>query len=211
MSTRHMEKIFITGIGTGVGKTIVSAVLCEALRADYWKPIQAGNLNDSDSMTVRRWVTAPITIHTEAFRLHAAMSPHAAARREGIEIHTERLQCPSTSRSLIIEGAGGLMVPINDRELMTDVIRHLGTPVVLVSSIYLGSINHTLLSLACIRQLELPFYGVIFNGESNPDTEKIISSYAPVIGHVEKIHPSPESIRQQAQLIGNHPFWKSRT
>jgi dethiobiotin synthetase len=206
-----MEKIFIAGIGTGVGKTVVSAVLCEALRADYWKPVQAGNLDDSDSMMVRRLVTVPMTVHPEAIRLHAAMSPHAAARREGIEIHTERLQRPPTSRPLVIEGAGGLMVPINDRELMTDVIRHLGAPVILVSSMYLGSINHTLLSLACIRQLELPFYGVIFNGESNPDTEKIISSYAPIIGHVGKIHPSPESIRQQAQLIGNHPFWKSRT
>ena len=117
------KSIFVTGIGTGVGKTVASAVLVEALQADYWKPIQCGNLEDSDSKTVESLITnAVTTIHPETYRLKTASSPHYAAKMEEVEINIEQCVAPEAEGHLIIEGAGGLMVPLNGHECVVDLI-----------------------------------------------------------------------------------------
>ena len=141
-------KLFVTGIGTEVGKTVIAAILTEKLKADYWKPVQAGDLDDSDTMKVRALVSNSVSVfHEEGFRLNHPMSPHAAAERDGVEIGLEDFEMPQTENHLVIEGAGGLMVPLNDQDCVIDLIEGSGTEVVLVSRNYLGSINHTLLSI----------------------------------------------------------------
>src|SRR5690606_3561748 len=142
---------FITGIGTEVGKTIVSAILTEALEADYWKPIQAGDLDNSDTDKVKALVSNSKTVfHPNAFALKTPMSPHAAAEIDGVLIEKKKIQRPKTENSLVIEGAGGLLVPINDSETILDLIRPEDF-VILVSRHYLGSINHTLLSMEALK------------------------------------------------------------
>lgn len=168
----------VAGIGTEIGKTVVSAVLVEALNADYWKPIQSGALDDSDTETVRRLVSNPTSrYHPEAYRLTQPLSPHAAAQRDGVRIDPTRLQLPATDNALVIELAGGLMVPLNDQTLNIDVVQRWGLPVVLVSRNYLGSINHTLLSVEACRSRNILIVGLIFNGPSNPDSESFILNY----------------------------------
>ena len=165
---------FITGIGTDVGKTIVSAILVEALEADYWKPIQAGELNNSDSLTVERLVSNnTIKYHKSAFNLETPMSPHAAARIDGISIEKNKVKRPSTKNKLIIEGAGGLLVPLNDSETVLDLIKPTDK-VIVVSRHYLGSINHTLLTIETLKQRGLLIFGIIFSGDENKSTESII-------------------------------------
>ena len=170
-----MKRVFVTGIGTGIGKTIVCAILCEALGADYWKPIQAGSLEVSDSDVVRSLVTDPqVTVHAEGWRLRNALSPHAAAGRDGVHITLDSLQPPTTDRPLIIEGAGGLLVPLNSSDLLIDAVPLWQAEIVVVSQHYLGSINHSLLTLAELRRRQLNVTGIIFNGTANPDTEDAI-------------------------------------
>jgi len=170
-----VKRIIVTGIGTGVGKTIVSSILVEAFQADYWKPIQAGSLECSDSEHLRALVSdAEARIHPESYRLRENRSPHTAARSEGIRISIAAMPPPETSRPLIIEGAGGLLVPLNEFELLIDFFKSLDAPVVLVSRHYLGSINHTLLSAELLKARQIPVLGIIFNGDSNPETETII-------------------------------------
>jgi len=167
--------IFVAGIGTGVGKTVVSAILCEALGADYWKPVQAGNLRSTDTMQVKRWVTNPkCTFHPEAYRFRLAASPHQAAATENKRIQLENIIPPTTRNHLIIEGAGGLLVPLNGKALMIDLISRYDFPVILVSRHYLGSINHTLLSIEALKSRRLKITGIIFNGNENKFTEQII-------------------------------------
>ena len=135
--------IFITGIGTGIGKTVVAAILTESLKADYWKPVQSGDLDNSDTMKVKSLISNDKTIfHSETFRLTHPFSPHKSAALDGIEISLNDFKLPETTNSLIIEGAGGLMVPLNDKDLMIDLIKKLNAEVVLVIQHYLGSINH---------------------------------------------------------------------
>jgi len=182
-----MKKIFVTGIGTEVGKTVVSAILVEALQADYWKPVQAGNLDNSDTEQVRRWITNPESrLHPESYRLRTPISPHAAAKKENQYIDLEKIQPPRTNNHLIIEGAGGVLVPLNQQHCIIDLIKKLNTPVVIVSKHYLGSINHTLLTIKALEQYKIEILGLIFNGEENRDTESFISSYTglSVIGRV---------------------------
>lgn len=168
-------KLFVTGIGTEVGKTVISAVLTEKLGADYWKPVQAGDLDNSDTMKVKELVSnSQRVFHDEGFRLNHPMSPHAAAQREGIEINLDDFKMPQTANNLVIEGAGGLMVPLNDRDCVIDLIETLGAEVVLVSRNYLGSINHTLLSIEALKSRGIPVRGVIFNDEENVETESVI-------------------------------------
>ena len=168
-------KIFVTGIGTGVGKTVVSAILCEALKADYWKPVQSGSMEDSDTMTVQRLISNPKSVfHAEACRLKLAASPHAAAAAENRKVKLKEMKLPHTSSHLIIEGAGGLLVPLNDKEMIIDLIQRLKTPVVLVSQHYLGSINHTLLSVEALKARGIKILGIVFNGEENQSTEAVI-------------------------------------
>ncbi|MFP5471397.1 MAG: dethiobiotin synthase [Bacteroidia bacterium] len=203
-----MQKIFVTGIGTDVGKTIVSAVLVEALQADYWKPIQAGDLDNSDTQKVQRLVTnTKSQFHKESFRLNTPASPHYAAELDGVEILIKNILLPQTNNQLIIEGAGGLLVPINQKgETMVDVIKHLDASVILVSRHYLGSINHTLISLNVLKSEGLKVYGIVFVGDENIATESIIKKISGVniLGRVPNlISVDKESIYKVAQLFKN--------
>lgn len=174
----NTKPIFITGIGTGVGKTIASAVLVEKLQADYWKPIQSGDLDCSDTDTVRKLVTNQISqFHPEAYRLNHPFSPHKSAHLDGIRISMDKIVLPQTDNTLIIEGAGGVMVPLNEKDLMIDLIQKLDVEVVLVVSHYLGSINHSLLSIELLLQRNIPIKGLILNGKPDPESEAIILSY----------------------------------
>lgn len=166
---------FVTGIGTEIGKTISSAVLVEKLNADYWKPIQAGDLDNSDSIKVQNLISNSISIfHPESYRLTQPFSPHYAAELDGIEIDLNKITIPETENNLIIEGAGGLMVPINQKDLMIDLIQKLGIEVILISKNYLGSINHTLLSIEALKNRNIPIKGIIFNGIKTEASESII-------------------------------------
>jgi len=174
-----MRKIVVTGIGTDVGKTVVSAILTEALEADYWKPVQAGDLENSDAIKVENLITnAKTVIHPDGIQLSKPMSPHAAAKIDAIEIKLADFKIPQTENNLIIEGAGGLMVPLNDKDLIIDLIQALAAEVILVSQNYLGSINHTLLSLESLKVRKLKVLGIIFNGEENRETEKYILNFS---------------------------------
>ncbi len=173
-----MKSYFITGIGTDVGKTVAAAILTEALQADYWKPVQAGGLDFTDTDTVMSLVSNPVSnFHPEAYRLKMAASPHRAAAAEGVEIDVHSMQLPQTDNNIVVEGAGGLMVPINKRFLMLDLVQQLGLEVVLVSRNYLGSINHTLLTAEVLRYRKIPVAGIIFNGEENAASEDFIINY----------------------------------
>lgn len=173
-----MKSYFVSGIGTDVGKTIASAILAEALEADYWKPIQAGELNNTDTMKVRSLISNKKSIlHTERYLLSQPQSPHAAATHDEIEIDLKTIQIPNTTNTLIIEGAGGLMVPLNNQYLVIDLIQQLKAEVILVSKNYLGSINHTLLSFEALKSSNIPIAGIIFNGKPNKASEEFILNY----------------------------------
>ncbi|GAB3537145.1 dethiobiotin synthase [Pontibacter brevis] len=188
-----MKSYFITGIGTDVGKTVAAAVLTEALQADYWKPVQAGGLDFTDTDTVMSLVSNPVSVfHPEAYRLKMAASPHRAAAAEGVEIDVHGMQLPQTENNIVVEGAGGLMVPLNKRFLMLDLVQQLGLEVVLVSRNYLGSINHTLLTAEVLRYRKVPVAGIIFNGEENSASEDFIVNYT----GLRKL----PSIRQEAEF-----------
>lgn len=201
----EFPNIFVTGIGTEVGKTVCSAVLVKALQADYWKPVQAGELDFTDSMKVRQWASHPnLTVHPERHALQHPMSPHAAAELEDCTIHLQDFQLPQTQRPLVVEGAGGLMVPLNHSEMMVDLIDHLKLPVVLVCSLYLGSINHSLLSLECLKSRKLQVLGVIFNGASNSQSESVILKYSGVacLGRLSKLEQvNAETIENMAECL----------
>ena len=177
-----MNRIFVTGIDTGIGKTLVSAILVEALHADYWKPIQSGNLNDSDTMTVRRLITNSTSVfHQEAYRLTQPLSPHAAAEIDNIKIDLDKIcsLVPAVKeRHLIVEGAGGAMSPVNDALVVLDLIQRLEAEAVIVSKHYLGSINHTLLTISALRRRGIPIRGLVFNGKPEKSTEDFILRYS---------------------------------
>lgn len=196
---------FITGIGTGIGKTIVSAILTQKLQSDYWKPIQSGDLEQSDSLSVKDLISNNKTvIHPEQYRLTQPLSPHLSARLDGIEIKTEAIKLPVTNNQLIIEGAGGLMVPINEKELILDLIPVLNAKLIIVSQNYLGSINHTLLTLEVLKSRNIQVEGIIFNGEANKESESYIASYTgiPILGHIPKLASlNKESIAEAGKFI----------
>lgn len=171
-----MKKVFLTGIGTEVGKTVISAILVEKFKMDYWKPVQAGELDYSDSMKVREWVQNKDSVfHEERYRLKTPASPHFAAEVDQIQIELGDFEAPQTSNNLLIEGAGGLMVPLNSKgDLIIDLIPKVADSAILVSRNYLGSINHTMLSIEALKSRGIEIEGVIFNGEPNEATEEII-------------------------------------
>jgi dethiobiotin synthetase len=176
-----MKRIFVTGIGTDVGKTVISAILTQALEADYWKPVQAGSLEATDTHTVRNLVSNALSFfHPEAYRLQEPMSPHAAARAENLELDLQEITLPETANKMVIEGAGGLMVPLNDKFLVLDLLEKLDCNVVVVSRNYLGSINHTLLTLEVLKHRKIPVAGLVFNGDPNPESEGFILNYSGV-------------------------------
>ena len=168
--------LFVTGIGTDVGKTVVSAILCEYFGFDYWKPIQTGKNLGTDNESLKSLVsTAGFTTYPESYLLEQPLSPHAAAKFENETIKLNQIQFPASSSKLIIEGAGGLLVPINyDNETICDLIIQLTCPVVLVVKEYLGNINHTLLSLEHLKQREIPVFGIVYVGDELPETSEII-------------------------------------
>jgi dethiobiotin synthetase len=173
------QPIFITGIGTGVGKTIVSAIVTEKLKADYWKPVQSGDLDNSDTLKVKSLVSNPVTqFHPEVYRLTQPFSPHKSAAIDKVAIEMENFTIPKTDNQLVIEGAGGLMVPLNDNFLMIDLIKQFNAQVILVSQNYLGSINHTLLSLHALKKYNIPVMGIIFNGPKDIYSKTYILNYS---------------------------------
>lgn len=200
-----MNQFFVTGIGTEIGKTIVSAVLTEALEADYWKPIQSGDLDNTDSMKIERWISNPHTrIHPERYRLNQPLSPHASAALDGVEIKVSDFELPRTDRPLIVEGAGGLLVPLSLQETMLDLIEHLQLPVILVVRHYLGSINHTLLSLEVLRVRGIELVGIVYNGVENEASERAIEALSgvKVLGRVgEMATISSAAIVQAAKQL----------
>jgi dethiobiotin synthetase len=177
------HQYFVSAIGTDSGKTLVSAILVESLKAHYWKPIQAGLPKDTDQ--VKELVSNKSSIFLkERFCLTAPMSPHAAAKIDKIEINLSDFELPKESKdkNLIVEGAGGLFVPINyskngKADYVIDLIEKLKLPLILVCNLYLGSINHSMLSLEAIKNRTINLKGIIFNGESNPASEQIIEDY----------------------------------
>ena len=172
------HQYIIAGISTEIGKTFISSILTEALKADYWKPVQSGALDFTDTDTVKSLISNPKTVfHPETYRLTEPMSPHAAAAIDGVEIQLSNFHLPEIKNNLIVELAGGLMVPLNDRETNLDLIKKLALPVILVSQNYLGSINHTLLSVAVLKQQNIPIKGLIFNGIQNISSEEFILNY----------------------------------
>lgn len=164
---------FVTAIGTDSGKTVASAILCEALAADYWKPVQAGL--PADTATVKELVSnTGAVFYPERYLLKTPASPHASAKIEGKTISLNDFVLPKTRSNLIIEGAGGCLVPLNDDDLVADLIVKLKCDTIVVSNHYLGSINHTLLTIEALERRKINIKGIIFNGERNEESERII-------------------------------------
>ncbi len=177
----EMNKIFITGIGTDVGKTIASAIVVEALKADYWKPVQAGELDFSDSDKIRSLISNDRTrIFENSYALKTPMSPHAAAAIDGITIELNKIILPSTLSNIVIEGAGGLLVPLNEKDTILDIIEN-DYKIIVVSRHYLGSINHTLLTIETLRKHGFKVSGIIFSGKENETTENIIEKLSGIM------------------------------
>lgn len=181
-------KLFITGIGTDVGKTIASAIITEALEADYWKPVQAGDLNDSDSHKIKRYISNPKTrVFPNSYALSIPASPHYAAEMDNVRIDPALIKEPETENHLVIEGAGGVFVPLNDQNDVIDLIQP-DYKVIVISRHYLGSINHTLLTVEALKSRNLNIAGIVFNGTENVATENIIlqKTKLAMIGRIEE-------------------------
>ena len=178
-----MTKIMVCGIGTGIGKTVVSAILATAFNADYWKPIQTGDENASDPVLMRKLLEPSSTVFPPSYSLKARLSPHHAASLEKTVINCDRIVPPVTSRPIIIEGVGGILVPLTSKKTSLDIFKTWDCRWIVVSQHYLGSINHTLLTLETLKARNIPVVGVIFNGEPNPHSEEAIleSSQLPLL------------------------------
>ena len=199
------KRIFVAGTSTGVGKTIVSAILAEALHTDYWKPVQCGNLSETDTHIVQSLVSNHVSkFYKETYLLKTASSPHYAAEIENVEIKPDRLHLPSSEIRLLIEGAGGLMVPLSRDYLVIDLIKYLEASVILVSKNYLGSINHTLLSIEALKQRGIDVLGVVFNGQNYFDNEEIIQHFTQttLLGEINTAKTlDKEFVKTQAQKL----------
>jgi dethiobiotin synthetase len=197
-------KLFITGIGTDVGKTIVSAIITESLRADYWKPIQAGDLENSDSHKIKSFLSNTKTIiHPNSYALNTPASPHLAAELDGIVIDLKEIKEPVTENHLVIEGAGGVFVPLNDSDCVIDLIQS-DHKVIVVSRHYLGSINHTLLTIEALESRKINVAGIVFNGAENKPSEAIILKKTGIkcIGRItEEPYFDTNVIREYADLF----------
>ena len=182
-----MKQIFITGISTDVGKTIASAIIVEALEADYWKPVQAGNLEATDGHRIKALISNEKTIiHKSSYELKTPMSPHAAAEIDGVRIEHSEIKEPETENHLVIEGAGGLLVPLNEEETVLDIIMP-NYKVIVVSRHYLGSINHSLLTINWLTERGYEV-AVLFSGDEHPTTESIIATKTgvTVLGRIDE-------------------------
>jgi len=198
-----MQKLFITGISTNVGKTIASAIVTEALEADYWKPIQAGELDHCDTRKVEKLVSnTKSKFHPNTYALQTPMSPHAAANIDNILIDIKKIVEPKTKNHLVIEGAGGLLVPINSTQTVLDLIKP-EYKVIVVSRHYLGSINHTLLTINLLKEKGFDV-SLIFSGDEHRTTEDIIKKMTnvPVIGRIdEESYFDKNVIKEYAKLF----------
>lgn len=186
------KHIAIAGIHTGIGKTITSAVVAEALGADYWKPVQAGGLDNTDTDIVRSLITnGSGRVHPEAMRLTAAMSPHAAAAIDGVVIDHTNFTFPDTDKLLLVETAGGLLSPLYGNATMAEFIEYYKLPAILVSNNYLGSINHTLLTIEVMQKRNIPIEALVISGERNKDSEDYIESYTgiPITARIPFMDP----------------------
>ncbi|HMY24326.1 MAG TPA: dethiobiotin synthase [Chitinophagales bacterium] len=183
-----MKGFFITGIGTDVGKTVVSAIVVEALQADYWKPIQCGNLDFTDSDFIEEYTLHHQTIHDEAYLFEDPVSPHLAAYLSNKNIDNQFIKLPKSNNYLIVEGAGGLMVPLSQNYLIIDLIKQLQLSVIVVSMNYLGSINHTLLTIESLKYHNIDIAGIVFNGDENSSSETFILQHTGVrlLGKIAK-------------------------
>lgn len=201
-----MKPIFITGTGTDVGKTLVAAIVTEALQADYWKPVQAGFSDGTDSLRIQQLITNNETIiHPELYKLKMAASPHLAAEAENIKISIKNIvhHLPKTKNTLIVEGAGGLMVPLNKNKFVLHLIRKLKTKVIIVSKNELGSINHSLLTAAILKKEKIDVAGWIFN-EQYLHYENEIAKWSgyPAIASIKHLHEiTRETIKAESEKI----------
>ena len=200
-----MNGIFVTGTDTGVGKSVTCAWLVRNWKGDYWKPVQSGSRDGSDTDDVRFLARMPGDhFHPPAYRLRAPLSPHEAARQEGVEISLDALRLPATQRVLVVEGAGGVLTPLNDDLFMVDLMRHLGLPALVVARSGLGTINHTLLTLDALHQRGIPIRGVVLNGPQNSANKRAVEHYgrvkvlaelpvlAPLTAHTVATLPAPD-------------------
>ena len=178
--------IAILGIHTGIGKTIASAVIAEAINADYWKPVQAGT-DEPDSMQVKELLTnGSARVHNEAVTLSQPLSPHAAAIIDGVTIDFTKFEWPKTNKTLLVETAGGILSPISGDSTMVDFVQHYNLPAILVAQNYLGSINHTLLSIEVLKSRGIKLLGIVINGVANEASESFIELYGgiPIIARI---------------------------
>ena len=201
----EQKTFFITGTNTNIGKTIVSSLFCKALNADYYKPIQSGSITgDDDCRAVQNFTNfSDEKIHRPIYELKEPLSPHEAAKLEGITIDIDKLIIPNTrGNNLIIEGAGGVLVPINNKFLMIDLIKKMSVPVIIVASSGLGTINHTLLTIESIRKRKIEIYGVVLNGKPYPSNKKAIEFY----GNVNVIAEIPWYEKDTNKKLRNFKF-----
>ncbi|NJR38489.1 MAG: dethiobiotin synthase [Leptolyngbyaceae cyanobacterium CSU_1_4] len=199
-------KFFITGTDTNIGKTVVSALLTLGLGYAYWKPVQSGLIPITDTEFIRSATGLDSSYFIpERYCLTQPLSPHAAAKIDGVEIILSDFQLPETDKpGLIVEGAGGLMVPLNDQDLMIDLIRSLNLPVCLVTRSTLGTINHTLMSIAILRHAKIPILGVIINGQKNQSNREAIAHYGkvPILAELEPLTTiTPETLKTAFQQL----------
>ncbi|GAA4233747.1 dethiobiotin synthase [Postechiella marina] len=182
-----MNTYFITGISTEVGKTIASAIVTEALEADYWKPVQAGELDNCDTKKVKNLISNTKTkFHPNSYALKTPMSPHAAANIDGVKIELHKITPPKTTNNLVIEGAGGLLVPLNNTHTILNIIKP-NYKVIVVSRHYLGSINHTLLTVNLLKEKGFNV-SILFSGNAHKTTESIIKNMTqvPILGRIDE-------------------------
>ena len=199
--TRTCARIVVTGTDTGIGKTVFAAGLTRLLDGFYWKPVQAGLESETDAAVVQRLSgLSGDRILPEAWRLKTPASPHWAAERDGVTIDPAALSLPSVARPLVVEGAGGLMVPLTRHVLLIDVFARWGAPVVLCAGTGLGTLNHTLLSLEALQRRKIPVAGVALVGEAHPDNERTLGAMGgvPILGRLPRIDPlTPRTLAAQ--------------
>jgi dethiobiotin synthetase/malonyl-CoA O-methyltransferase len=205
-------KVFVTGTDTDVGKTIVSAWLCLHSGADYWKPIQSGHPPDRDADTVAHLSGA--RLHPERHLLREPLSPYHAAKLQDLRIELDDFRAPDTSRPLVMEGAGGVLVPVNESATMLDLMLRLGAPVIVAARSSLGTINHTCLTLLALRSRNIPVLGVVLCGPINPGNREGIEQFGnvKVLAEIPPLEPlTRDSLQRVAPLPGALGWirWKS--
>ncbi len=190
-----MKGVFVTGTDTNVGKTLVAAWLARGWGADYWKPIQTGTAEGTDPTTVAR-LAPMVVIHPSTVELRAPLSPYEAARREQTRIDLSALVPPETDRPLVVEGAGGVLVPINEVALMIDLMARLDLPALVVARSTLGTVNHTLMTLEMLRRRRVPLLGVVMNGQRNPANRQAIEHFGgvPVLAEIQPLLAVTEAV-----------------